>query len=1336
MNRPRRAPRRLRFLTSAALALIICHLGAPAIAMAQNVCDDIANNTDGLAISYHFDEPGTSDPLFTTCPNMIAGMPVILHTGDLTAWNVVEGQTYTWSNCGSVDWDSYMRLWNGADFALVAQNDDDPGCVAAPRSSRVTWTATFTGEVWLGVTEFECNLPTPPLSYNLHAECAPRDSDADGIPDDEDECPGFELAGTPCGDAGSTCLAQDTCDGAGTCIDNGFVNEGAPCDDGNPCTTSETCAAGSCQGVQVDCGDGTCVPSTGECGPKDSDLDGIPDDQDECPGFEQVGTPCGDPSSTPCSDPDTCDGQGNCLANDLPVGTGCDDADPCTPTDACSAGVCVGTPVDCIWPGRTCDPANGLCIGSNEWCADITKNTTETSMTYAFDEPGTTDPIFTTCPNVIDGMPVILHTGELTLWNVVEGNTYTWSNCGTADWDSHMRLWNADDLSLIGDFDDDPSCTQAPLTSRITWQATFTGQVWVGAAVHEDGNLHCTLPEPALSYNLRVECSTSATDSDGDGIPDDIDECPGFEQPGTACGDAGSQCVVQDTCDGAGHCIDNGFVAIGTACDDASPCTSSDACFIGACAGVPVDCGAGSCDPQSGACVGGDLLCVAADDADLLLGSMTSDAQFTGGSDLDPTGDSFSSAMLYANSAVNAFNGGSGDEAHYTIDLPDQGPWYLWGRFYYPGAPGSNDANSFFAAVDGGPASKFGNNRDFFQRFHWDGNGAVERGAPASLPLGTLAAGAHSIAIGKREVVPGTAPPRLDVLCVSTDGAAAPDDEAVAAILGLPSCVSDTACDDDDPCTTDDSCTAGVCVGLPVDCGNQTCDPASGQCIDTTVDTDGDGIPDDLDECPGFEQAGTPCGDAGSPCVLQDTCDGAGRCVDNGFVATGTACHDENACTTADTCAAGSCIGVPVDCGAGMTCDPTSGACIVGDLVCVAADQADALLGNMTTSTQFAGGADADAGGDSLAESLTYANSTTNSNNGGSGDEAHYSIDVPDTGPWYLWGRFYYPGAIGSNDANSFFVRVDGGTLSKLGNNRDFFQRFHWDGDGNLESGPPTPIALGALAAGTHSIVVEKREVRPAGSQPRLDVLCLSRDAAAPPDDVDVATLIGPAETCLFDFDCDDGNACTTDSCDTVAGCSHQALVCPTGQSCNPTTGACTAPPTVCIAAGSDPTAVFSGAMTTGLDYTGGADNDPAADNLTSPLVFPDSATNSLSPTSNATVSYLVELPEDGPWFLWGRLYYPGAVGSNDANSFFASIDGGASAKFGNNKGFFQRWHWDGNGNVEVGAPAGLPLPGVGAGTHEIVIRQREVLPVGKQPRLDVLCFTKSGDVPPSDADF
>ncbi|MCZ6655113.1 MAG: hypothetical protein O7D91_19055, partial [Planctomycetota bacterium] len=81
------------------------------------------------------------------------------------------------------------------------------------------------------------------------------------------------------------------------------------------------------------------------------------------------------------------------------------------------------------------------------------------------------------------------------------------------------------------------------------------------------------------------------------------------------------------------------------------------------------------------------------------------------------------------------------------------------------------------------------------------------------------------------------------------------------------------------------------------------------------------------------EAVGTNCGAAGTECTNQDTCDATGGCTDNGFVGDGAACGSaaDTDCTNPDTCLSGACD--PNDEASGTVCD---------DLVaCTANDECD-----------------------------------------------------------------------------------------------------------------------------------------------------------------------------------------------------------------------------------------------------------------------------------------------------------------------------------------------------------------------------------------------------------
>ncbi|MBM4343977.1 MAG: hypothetical protein FJ100_11465 [Deltaproteobacteria bacterium] len=157
------------------------------------------------------------------------------------------------------------------------------------------------------------------------------------------------------------------------------------------------------------------------------------------------------------------------------------------------------------------------------------------------------------------------------------------------------------------------------------------------------------------------------------------------------------------------------------------------------------------------------------------------------------------------------------------------------------------------------------------------------------------------------------------------------------------------ACSDGNPCTTGDTCKAGKCGGtakscaaLDATCATGTCNPTTGACA---------AMP---------KAANTSCSD-GNPCTTADVCNGTGTCagkaVDCGALTDGcntgvcsagsclkqqkptnTACNDNDACTTADVCTAGTCKGKALDC-ASKTDACNTGQCSSG--ACVAMPKAD-----------------------------------------------------------------------------------------------------------------------------------------------------------------------------------------------------------------------------------------------------------------------------------------------------------------------------------------------------------------------------------------------------------
>jgi cysteine-rich repeat protein len=321
-----------------------------------------------------------------------------------------------------------------------------------------------------------------------------------------------------------------------------------------------------------------------------------------------------------------------------------------------------------------------------------------------------------------------------------------------------------------------------------------------------------------------------------------------------------------------------------------------------------------------------------------------------------------------------------------------------------------------------------------------------------------------------------------------------------------------------------DSDNDGIDDGDEVTAGTDPNDPASGpDCGNGEVEGNeecDDGNTSNDDGCLGNCQAAdcTPgdgkCGD-GNSCTT-DSCSN-GRCVNSNNTNT---CNDGIACTNGDRCSAGSCRGTD-SCEAGSQCMADSGQCeaaapVDGRWIPAATYPSALFRGDMTVDVRYAGGTDADGSADSIAPLLVFADTTSSTFDSGSGDETIYTINIPESGRWYLWGRLYYPGT--DNDANSFFVRVDDGTALKFGNNKDFFREWHWDGDGNVETGAGRPLDLGVLAAGSHRLILEKREAGGVES-PRLDVIFLTSDATAVPTDeaAEVALDVCPQGVCEGD---------------------------------------------------------------------------------------------------------------------------------------------------------------------------------------------------------------------------
>lgn len=112
-----------------------------------------------------------------------------------------------------------------------------------------------------------------------------------------------------------------------------------------------------------------------------------------------------------------------------------------------------------------------------------------------------------------------------------------------------------------------------------------------------------------------------------------------------------------------------------------------------------------------------------------------------------------------------------------------------------------------------------------------------------------------------------------------------------------------------------------------------------------------------------------------------------------------------------------------------------------------------------------------------------------------------FTVNIEIAGVWYAWGRFLFKGS--GNDPNSFYLQADNGEELKFGNNKDFFNVWHWDGDGNIEGGDTEPLSIGTLSEGEHTLTITCREPLgdPGTSNVIIDMLYLTTKENVKPED-------------------------------------------------------------------------------------------------------------------------------------------------------------------------------------------------------------------------------------------
>ncbi len=415
----------------------------------------------------------------------------------------------------------------------------------------------------------------------------------------------------------------DICDAAAGCL---YQPIAGPCSDGNPCTVGDQCQKGQCAWQELlNCDDGNlcttdgcdpllgCVhePNTLPC--NDNSLCTL---GDVCAGGEcKAGATLNCNDSNPCTD-DLCNPLVGCTHT---FGSApCDDLDPCTVTDICSSGSCVGTGLaDCNdnnpCTDDFCSPMAGCSHQANTAPCDDGNLCTLADQCHA-----------STCkPGALlvcnDNNPC---TKDACLAG--QGCTFTPQN-GTCDdgnqctFDDHCSQGKCTSDQPVECDDGNPcttdvclpggGCTFVPNQASCddgdlctTGDICQLGECVSGAAIGcDDGNL-CT-----IDSCLAGQCQHAPAD-----LPcDDANACTVGDtcQGGTCKGTFSIDCnddnlCTSDFCDPTKGCT---YVLNNAPCDDGNICTLTDQCSGGECVSTGTmncndnnPCTADQCLPDSG----------------------------------------------------------------------------------------------------------------------------------------------------------------------------------------------------------------------------------------------------------------------------------------------------------------------------------------------------------------------------------------------------------------------------------------------------------------------------------------------------------------------------------------------------------------------------------------------------------------------------------------------------------------------------------------------------------------------------------------------------------------
>jgi hypothetical protein len=455
-------------------------------------------------------------------------------------------------------------------------------------------------------------------------------------------------------------------DGAGPFIDDVLVydpscSKDADCDDKNNCTT-DTCAlaTGKCAFTAVVCDDknpcttDTCDAATGKCATVVVADGGACTDNDAC----TVGDVCkaGKCAATAkCDDKnactvDSCDAiSGACKNTNANDGTGCNDGNPCTTADVCATGKCVGKAAscstlafdsfDCGSQGWILTPKVGATVTG--WNIDDTANTpgwksAACSLNFNNGKDFACGGGQTKTAGLAHGGPYDAKNAkevslEFQSWADVGTSTASgkrWIDLTTDNWQSIAQSIALPNEVTVNKAWVGYKFDLSPVVAGKTFQLRF---VFDSVGCGANAGTGWFIDDLRLTTDLPAPCSAD-TDC-GDKNPCTSDSCVAgtcqFSANTAACDD-GNACTTGDLCAGgackagdpAPACDDNNTcttdacvptkgcvfsnVANGINCTDGDACTTPDACTDGKCVGQgkAVD---GSLCSDGNTCTSGDV---------------------------------------------------------------------------------------------------------------------------------------------------------------------------------------------------------------------------------------------------------------------------------------------------------------------------------------------------------------------------------------------------------------------------------------------------------------------------------------------------------------------------------------------------------------------------------------------------------------------------------------------------------------------------------------------------------------------------------------------------------